>query len=295
MADIFNQIGTFFYTIFNLIVASFANMGFFDFVDILIISYVVYKAIQLFRETRAKQLVKGILILFAVWVLAQWLELVTVKWLLVKVMDYAIIAVAIIFQPELRHALEHVGRSKFSFLGMRQNNNIGDRDTIMQSIDAVCKSVQSLQENRVGALIVFERATRLGDIIHTGTVIDADASEPLICNVFFPKSPLHDGAMILREGKVHAAGCILPLASHNNEINRELGTRHRAAIGMSENSDALVVVVSEETGNISVAAGGVLKRNYTPATLRERLNASLIEVEEDTSSVLQKIFRFKSK
>ncbi len=295
MANILNQIGNFFYTTFNLIIASFANMGFFDIVDILIISYVVYKAIQLFRETRAKQLVKGIIILFVVWVLAQLLDLVTVKWLLVKLMDYAIIAVAIIFQPELRHALEHVGRSKFGFLGMRQNNNIGDRDTILQSIDAVCKSVQSLQENRIGALIVFERATRLGDIIHTGTVIDADASEPLICNLFFPKSPLHDGAMVLREGKVHAAGCILPLTSHNNEINRELGTRHRAAIGMSENSDALVVVVSEETGNISVAAGGVLKRNYTPATLRERLNASLIEVQEDTTPLLQKIFRFKFK
>ncbi len=295
MADILNQIGTFFYTFFNLIIAAFANIGFFDILDILIISYVIYKAIQLFRETRAKQLVKGILILFVVWVLAQWLNLVTVKWLLVKVMDYAIIAVAIIFQPELRHALEHVGRSKFSFLGIRQNNNIGERDNILQSIDAVCKAVHDLQESRTGALLVFERSTRLGDIIHTGTVIDADASHPLICNIFFPKSPLHDGAMILREGKVHAAGCILPLAANNNIINRELGTRHRAAIGMSENSDALVVVVSEETGTISVAAGGVLKRDYTPETLRERLQASMIEVTEEQTSLFQKIFRFKSK
>ncbi len=271
-----NNIYSFFYTLFNQIIAAFNDFRLIDVVDILAISFIVYKGIELLRETRAKQLVKGLFILLFVWLAARWFDLISLNWLLSKVLDYALIAVAIIFQPELRRALEKVGRSSIGkMFGVSYNSN----SNTMQCIDAICRSATYMQEQKCGALIVIEKETQLGDIINTGTVIDAAASSDLISNVFYPKSPLHDGAMIIRDGRVYAAGCILPL-TYNTNISNELGTRHRAAIGMSENSDSLVVVVSEETGNISVAQNGSITRDYNGLTLREVLIRNLIEKKE---------------
>lgn len=222
--------------------------------------------------------------------LAQWLDMVSLSWLLTKLFDYAIIAVVVIFQPEIRRALERMGRSNLSSFGLNQTPD-ERRQRMQECIDAVCKASQSMQDQKVGALMVFERGTPLGDIVNTGTVVDAAPTQPLICNVFYPKSPLHDGAMILRAGRVHAAGCILPLTP-NTDLSRELGTRHRAAIGMSENSDAVVVVVSEETGNISIAVNGVLTRGFNGVTLRAQLESYLL-AEEDEADRRRFLGRFK--
>ncbi len=282
MADFFAGLGGGIYTVFNMVWAALSGIRFADILDIAVVAYVIYKCIQLFRETRAKQLIRGIIILFFVWVFAIWWDLVSIKWLLIKVFDYAIIGVAIIFQPELRRALERMGRSQFGIFGRGSDRN---REETLKCIDAVSKATQNMQEQKVGALIVFERTTPLGEIINTGTVLDAEATMPLIDNVFFPKSPLHDGAVIIRENRVHAAGCILPLTSRA-DLSHHLGTRHRAAVGMSENSDAVVLVVSEETGNISIAENGNLTRDYTAITLREALKTLLLDEEENNNKGL---------
>lgn len=247
----------------------------FDIIDILVIAFLVYKAIGFLRETRAGQLVKGIAILIVVALLARWLKLVSLQWLLSTVFESALIAVAIIFQPELRRALEKVGRSNFGGFVKGQTPE-EERENATKCIEAVCQATAGMAKQKVGALIVFEKNTLLGDIVNTGTVIDASASPQMIANVFYPKSPLHDGAMIVRDGRLLAAGCILPLTQNEN-ISLQLGTRHRAAIGMSENSDAVVVIVSEETGTISVATNGNIVRNYTTDTLREKLSSELLD------------------
>lgn len=270
MAAFFSNVYAFFYTLFNQIIAAFGSMRIADYLDIIIMTFIIYKAIELFRDTRAKQLFKGIFLLFAVYLVSVWFDLVTLKWLMIKVVDYGIIALAIIFQPELRRMLEKMGRSGFGIFRFGSGPKISN-DEMLRCIDAVCRASLKMQEQKCGALMVLERATLLGEISSTGVILDAETSSDLICNVFYPKSPLHDGGMILRDGRIYAAGCILPLAQNNNTIAKELGTRHRAAIGMSENSDAVVVVVSEETGTISVAVNGVIKRDYTSINLREEL------------------------
>lgn len=251
------------------------HITFFDVIDILVIAFLVYKAIDFLRETRAGQLVKGIAVLIVVALLARWLNLVSLKWLLNTVFESALIAIAIIFQPELRRALERVGRSNFKGIVKGQTPE-EERENAINCIEAVCQSSASMSKQKIGALIVFERNTLLGDIVNTGTVIDSSASPQMISNVFFPKSPLHDGAMIVRDGRLLAAGCILPL-TQNEGLSSQLGTRHRAGIGMSENSDAIVVIVSEETGIISVASNGHITRNYNTETLRERLTQELLD------------------
>jgi len=258
-----------------------------DIIDILLIAYVLYKGIDLFKKSRAGQLMKGILILLAVSALAQWLDLVSVKWVLNKFINSVIIIIAIIFQPELRRALERVGRGQL--IGGGHTFDDG-RDKTLRCIDAVCKSCASMQEEKIGALIVFERSTLLGEIVDTGTLIDADASPQLVSNIFFPKSPLHDGAMIIRDGRVLSAGCILPLTA-NDRLHSSLGTRHRAALGMSENSDAAVVVVSEETGIISIAVNGEITRNYNSITLREELMKLLFIDDKPAVSGIKGIFK----
>lgn len=264
--------------VFEQVFFALKNIRFFDIIDILVIAFVIYKCVDFFKKSRAGQLMKGVFMLLIIFLLAQWLDLVTLKWLLNKLIDSAIVVVAIIFQPELRRVLERVGRGQLG--GSRAIND--ESENLLHCIDAVCKSCASMQEQKIGALIVFERSTLLSEIADTGTLIDAEASTQLISNVFFPKSPLHDGALLLREGRLLSAGCILPLTSNEN-INSSLGTRHRAAIGLSENSDAAVVVVSEETGTISVAVNGEIKRNYNMITLREELSR-LLFVDESRSA-----------
>ncbi len=249
-----------------------------DTLDIALVAFVIYSIIKLVRDSRAEQLLKGILIFGVAFLMASLLDLKTIYYLLKAVFDYSLLVIIIIFQPEIRRALEQVAHSRLSPLRLFGK---GDEEAKLEikrwqkAISAACSAIESLQRQRMGALIVFERNTKLGEIINSGTIINAEATPELIGNIFFSKAPLHDGAMILRDGIVYAAGCILPLTD-NQQVSRELGTRHRAAVGMSENSDSLVVVVSEETGTVSMAVGGELKRNYTMEALRVALENGMI-------------------
>lgn len=247
-----------------------------DIIDILLVAYLIYKGIQLIRETRAEQLIKGIILFVLAYYISTVVGLKAMSYILINIFQFGVIALIIVFQPELRSALEHLGRSsvgRFRLFNFDDTNS--EEMRIRNEIYAVCEAAQWLQKDRIGALILFERRTRLGEIVKTGTVLNADMSSDLICNIFYPKAPLHDGAMILRDGRVYAAGCFLPL-SQNQELSRELGTRHRAALGISESCDVLVVVVSEETGIISLVQNGVIKRNLTIDTLRVALEKGLL-------------------
>ena len=254
-----------------------------DVLDILIVAYLVYKLIDLLRETRAGQLIKGVLGIILVYVLAKAFQLRAVSAIIRYLITYGVFALLIIFQPELRKILERLGRTRFSLAQLRKTlNNLGGSansfeysSNMMRCINAICDSCAMLSKERIGALIVIERSTRLGDIIATGTLVDANPTAELIKNIFFPNSPLHDGAMVIREGRIHAAGCFLPL-SNNYDISRTLGTRHRAALGMSEVSDALIVIVSEETGAISVAKDGKLNLRLTVNSLNSILCDELL-------------------
>lgn len=289
-------VGSFFSSLANVFEQVFfalKNIRLFDVLDILVVAFIIYKCVDFFKKSRAGQLMKGVFMLLLIFLVAQWLDLVSLKWLLNKLIDSAIVVAAIIFQPELRRVLERVGRGQFG-----GNRAITDESEVLsRAIDAVCKSCAAMQEQKIGALIVFERSTLLSEIADTGTLMDAEASTQLISNIFFPKSPLHDGALLLREGRLLSAGCILPLTSNEN-IHSSLGTRHRAAIGLSENTDAAVVVVSEETGIISVAVNGEIKRNFNTVTLRGELNELLFIDEnstksEDLFSKIKNIFKRK--
>ncbi|MBQ1231730.1 MAG: diadenylate cyclase CdaA [Clostridia bacterium] len=279
--------------VFEQVFFALKNIRLFDVLDILVVAFIIYKCVDFFKKSRAGQLMKGVFMLLLIFLVAQWLDLVSLKWLLNKLIDSAIVVAAIIFQPELRRVLERVGRGQLG-----GNRTITDESEVLsRAIDAVCKSCAAMQEQKIGALIVFERSTLLSEIADTGTLMDAEASTQLISNIFFPKSPLHDGALLLREGRLLSAGCILPLTSNEN-IHSSLGTRHRAAIGLSENTDAAVVVVSEETGIISVAVNGEIKRNFNTVTLRGELNELLFIDEnstksEDLFSKIKNIFKRK--
>lgn len=245
------------------------QFNFYDAIDVLAVSFIIYSGIKLVRESRAEQLVKGLLLVIVVFALANYLNLHMLKELLTMFFQFSLVAVLIVFQPELRRALEQMGRngvSKPLSLASAPKDTEAELLNERKGISAVTDACMLLQKQKMGALIVFERKTKLKEIVDTGTIVNADPTSPLIGNIFFNKAPLHDGAMIMREGRVYAAGCILPLTK-NDSISIELGTRHRAAIGMSENSDAVVVVVSEETGQISMAVNGILTRNYTRETL----------------------------
>ena len=263
-----------------------------DALDILLVSFIIYNGIKLVRETRAGQLVKGILVLLAIWGFSYILKLVMMETLLAYLFQYALILLMIVFQPEIRRALEQIGRSEIGKKGWLSGGISDERLRLTRSaINAVVDAAAQMSKQKTGALMVFEMKTKLGDIIDTGTIVNAIPSSPIICNIFFNKAPLHDGAMILRDGMVYAAGCILPLTK-SDRVAIELGTRHRAAIGMSENSDAVVVVVSEETGQISVVADCVITRNYTRETLRSELESRMLNDSGEQSE--KKPIRFPS-
>ena len=284
MSSIFNAI----YAFFNQIIYAVASIRISDIVDILIMAYIIYKAIGFMRESRAGQLAKGFVILFFIYFIANWWNLTAIKWVLSRFVNYIIIAIAIIFQPELTRILERVGHTKL--LGTQ--GDLSD-EPVENCIDKVCRAAGNMQENRIGALIVFERSTQLGEIINTGTIINAEPSVSMVGNIFFPKSPLHDGAMIIRGGRLYAAGCILPL-TQREDISSQLGTRHRAAIGMTENSDAVVLVVSEETGIISIVSNGKITRNYNSMSAAEELRRLLVDDGEvtDDNKVVTLLKRF---
>ena len=272
------------------------NFQFKDAVDIIIVAFLIYGVVKLVRETRAGQLVKGLFLLVILFIISSYFNLVMVSRVLAYFFQFAFVAILIVFQPEIRKALEQVGRNNVgqSIAALVTGRDRSyDRAQIRKAINAVVDGVGILQQLKMGALIVFERKTKLGDIIETGTQINCEPSGQIVGNIFFNKAPLHDGAMIIRDGMIHAAGCILPLTK-NTSVSAELGTRHRAALGVSEESDAVVVVVSEETGQISVAVNGVLARRFTRDTLRDVLEGYLIP-QEEASTVRRKFDVLKSK
>ncbi len=269
------------------------SITFFDILDILLVAVLVYQLIKLLRETRAMQLMKGIVGILLFYFIANTLELKTISFLLKSVLQVGLLALLVLFQPELRKALEHMGRSDFSSLNFfSQQNEVKDVVMLKKAINIFAEACGILSKKKTGALIVFERKTKLGEIIKTGTVVDATPSVELIGNLFFVNSPLHDGAMIVRDGRIYAGGCFLPL-SENYTISNELGTRHRSALGMSENSDAIVVVVSEETGVITVAQNGRLIRGLTPEQLASKLRSELIVFDQDKQSSKKNFSRTK--
>ncbi len=248
------------------------NVG--DVLDVILLSLLIYKAFQLVRETHAGQLMKGVIYLLVCNIFVNLLDMSVMQIILRMVWEIGFIALIILFQPELRQLLEKLGKSKIAMLG-RTTAAEEEELALRNTIDHMVKACVSMSESKTGALLVLEQTTILNDVVSSGTVIDAAVSRDLLCNIFYPKSPLHDGAVIIRENRMVAAACILPLTQNSN-ISRELGTRHRAAIGMSERSDALVVVVSEETGTISLVNKGELKRGFDAITLKTALEALLI-------------------
>jgi diadenylate cyclase len=254
-------------------------------IEISLISYVVYKGIQLVRETRALQLVKGLLFILIFSKFSEVLGLKTIAYLLKGTIQLFGFGLIVIFQPELRRALEKLGSSGFQDIMLRKTDE--DRVKTISAIESVVKACTALSQDYIGALIIIERATKIGDIVNTGTQMDAMLSSELLLNIFTPKTPLHDGAVIIRNNTIKAAACYLPL-TQNAGLSRELGTRHRAALGITEVSDAIAVVVSEESGKISYAHSGGLTRNLTPDMLRKALTKFLLDTDTD-----RKLFTFR--
>ena len=269
-----------FFSAFN----QFRTISFIDIIDILIVAYIIYRIMKLLKDTSAERLIKGIIILFGIMLLASMLHLTMISWLLQQALNVGLFAIVVVFQPELRRLLEQIGKGNFSRLIVPADAP----DEVESMITATVSACADMSRTKTGALIVFERRERLGEIISTGTMVDAAPSAELIKNIFFKNSPLHDGAMIVRAGRVCAAGCVLPL-SGNQSLSRDLGTRHRAAVGMSESADSVLVVVSEETGSISVAIGGMLKRHLSPDMLRKLLENELLDSEKQEKSRLAAI------
>lgn len=235
-----------------------------EIVDILIVSYLIYRLIILVRGTRAVQLLRGIVLLIIVWAISTWLDLYTLKWLMNQMFTWGLVTVLIIFQPELRRALEQLGRGKLFSRSSQEEQDVSNQ------INEVIKAVNYLAPRKIGALIVFERHTGLNDYLESGIKMNSQLSSELLCNVFIPNTPLHDGAVIIRGSQIMAAGCYLPL-SENPFISKELGTRHRAAIGITEVCDAVSVIVSEETGDVSLAINGQIVRGINEESLISKL------------------------
>lgn len=248
-----------------------------DIADILLVAVVLYYAYKFVRYRRAGRLATGVIMFILVLVLCELFGMRTMQYIFQNIFQVGIIALLILFQPELRSALEKMGTG--SIKGIM---NISDKngETMLLAIRETVIAVGELAASKTGALIVFERNTKLGEIAATGTVIDAQTGSFLLRNIFFNKAPLHDGAVLISRGRIYSAGCLLPL-SNQNDINRDLGTRHRAALGLSESCDAVIIVVSEETGIVSVAVDGELRRGYNPDTLRAELTSLLIHTADN--------------
>ncbi len=250
-----------------------------DLFDILIVAYVFYMIIGFIHETRAMQLIKGIVLLLIVLFISDLIELNTINYMLRNTLQVGVLAIVVIFQPELRRALEKMGTATMKTKLFGQDV---DTNQIKNMCDEVSSACGQMSSTRTGCLMVLERTSKLSDIAHTGVKIDSLVSEGLLINMFVPNTPLHDGAVIIRGGRVHSAACVLPLTQNPN-LDSELGTRHRAGIGMSENSDAVVVIVSEETGKISLAVGGKLTRGLTKDSLNKALRKLMLPEEEDST------------
>ncbi len=266
------------------------SFGVNDFFDILIVSVLFYYAYKFIRDRRAGKLAVGVLLIVFLSVMSDIFSLSALSFLVGNFFQIGLLAIVVIFQPEIRSALEKAGGN--SVKGFKNLTDTRHDENKEQVITSVCEATCEMAKEKTGALIVFENETKLGDIIASGTVVNADMSSYLLKNIFFENTPLHDGAVVLRDGRIYAAGCFLPL-SENTSIDRHLGTRHRAAIGVSEVSDALVVVVSEETGTISIAENGELKRNFDYVGLKKELTRYLIQ--DDSENVRKRLSRLGRK
>lgn len=283
------KIAEWFAGFFSGILRTIQSISIVDFIDIFFVAIILYYAFRFVRERRAGKLAVGVIFFTFFLVLSDLLGMHALKYIFQNLFQVGVLALVVLFQPEMRSALEKMGGS--SLKGLKNISESKDNSVWMLAIREVSTAAAQMAAEKTGALIVFERGTRLGEIAATGTVCDAQVSAYLLRNMFFNKAPLHDGAVLLRNGRIHAAGCLLPLTQQ--DINRDLGTRHRAAIGLSENSDAAVVVVSEETGVISVAVDGYLTRGYNADTLRSRLTELVGPVTQVKEG--KKIFRFMRK
>lgn len=244
-----------------------------DVLDILVIAYLIYRLLLLVRKTNTSRLLKGVLVVIVLmWLSAE--RMLALSFVLERIVEWGVLALIILFQPEIRRGLEQLGSSQIPFLQIFAKPQV-DRQTVEDAIAQTVSACGDMSKSRTGALIVFERKNQLDEMLRSGTKLDAEVSSELLKNIFFVKAPMHDGAVIVREGRVLGAGCMLPL-SRNVNLSRDLGMRHRAGIGMSENSDAVVVLVSEETGSISVAVGGMLKRHLMTETLEQLLRNELL-------------------
>ena len=271
-AVIIENIRSFFESFF----LQFSKMELTDFLDIFIVGFLIYRLMPMFRSSGAMRVVKVIGLLLVISWLTEAFKLYTINYLVQMLLNVGLIAIVILFQPELRRMLDHLGSVKWKqFLGIERQSQ-----EMLNVINQTVAACEVMSQQRVGALIVFARDNPMDEYFKRGTMIEAQVSDQLIRNIFFPKAALHDGAMIIRDSKIAAAGCVLPL-SDSHSLSADLGTRHRAGVGMSEVSDAVVVIVSEETGTISVAVGGVLKRYLAPQTLGRLLRSELCSDEED--------------
>lgn len=266
------------YAFFSLM----STIQFKDIIDLLALTYIIYLLLKLVRETRAAQLIKGILLLVAAYFISNFLNLTVMEYILGNALDVGLLAMLILFQPEIRRALEQFGQTQFGIKMIGIGTPSGDAKSRWNTaIEAICDSCVELSASCTGALIVIERKTRLGEQIETGTLMNAIPSKEVFGNIFYPKTPLHDGAVIMRDGIILAAACFLPRPKSDLSIDKSLGSRHRAAIGMSENSDAVVIAVSEETGQISLAINGVLTRDYTRMKLKYALEKEIFYEDPD--------------
>lgn len=273
-----------------------SGIGITDVIDIAIVAFVIYKILGFIQETRAEQLVKGIaLLVFATIVSGEgFLNLYTINWVLRNVMTVGMIALVVIFQPELRRGLESVGRNKI----LNAPFSRVEKSEAKSLVSEIVRAITRFSDEKTGALIIFERTTKLNEIVETGTIVDARISAEMLGNIFYEGAPLHDGAAVIRGGRVHAAGCVLPLTS-NKDLSKDLGTRHRAGIGITENSDALVLIVSEETGIISMAENGRLTRFLDVKTVEKTLLGIYLnapgEKEEGIASLIRTFVKGTSK
>lgn len=251
-----------------------------DIFDIAIVSVLIYMLLRVTKRTRAQQVIKGLGILLVLAVISSWLNLSVINWMFSTLLQWMLLIIIIIFQPELRQMLEQLGRASFS---LRKKDGGDNRKKAEKTVDEIVRTAQNLSKRRVGALIVFQMNSKLDDICETGTAIDACISSMLLENIFEPNTPLHDGAVIIRDMRVCAAGCFLPL-SENTGIDKKLGTRHRAALGISERTDAVALVVSEETGVISYTRGGAIHRYIDSRSLRELLESLFINTSQESGN-----------
>ena len=280
MLDINSFFGGFFDMIFS--------MSLNDIIDILIVAYIFYKIFMFIKDTRAEQVLKGIVLLFVATQISEILKLHTLYWLLIKALDLGFIAALVIFQPELRAGLEHIGRTKFNFFS---KNSISVSEEIFnKTIEEIVEALYSLSRQKIGALIILERHTKIGDIINTGTIIDGEVSRQLLINIFIPNTPLHDGAVVIRDSEIKAAACFLPL-TQSKDLSKELGTRHRAAIGVSEVSDCISLIVSEETGDVSIAKAGKIYRKISKERMTNILRSNLKITPQEKSFFKGGIFK----